>query len=181
MHAYPKKASLTGLLRCAVITTTLVMTPVIWAQDSHDHSKQESGDSKEADTKGGGMMKHGMMMGGKSMSGHGMSGCPDQEGMPPHYCAPKFKMSSAVPGVTVETVAPAGDRAVMVTLKELNVMKAGINQHLVIVAGGKDVAGAAVVKSGWKGNTQLHLNLTGNGSLYTAHHLYVKVFPVTTE
>lgn len=180
MRATSTAMGFTRHWRWAVLAASFMAMPAVWAVDGHDHGAQGGADAKESGGKGGGM-KQGMMMGHKSGGGHEKSGCPGQDGMPPHYCAPDYKISSAVPGVALGTVAPAGDRAVMVTLKELNVMTPGIKQNLVLVAGGKDLAGAAVVKGGWKGNTDVHLNLTGTGSLHEGHHLYVKVFPITAE
>jgi hypothetical protein len=55
--------------------------------------------------------------------------------MPPHYCEPAYKVVSSARGIGISAAAPAGDKAVMVTLRELDPMAPGVPHALVLVGG----------------------------------------------
>ncbi len=155
----------------------LLFAPAAFAQ-SHDHGGDGKSDSKGKDKEkghGGGMMMGHMA----NLPGSEVEKCHGHDGMPPHYCEPVYHVVSSVRGVAIDEVAAAGDRAVIVTLRELNVMHPGVTQKIVIVGGGGDLAGAAIVDGGWKEKQKVQLNLTGDGSLYSQGKLKLHVFPLT--
>lgn len=140
---------------------------------------------------GGGKGQHSMGgMGGKSGGGGGgmhggghamapgavMEMCSGKDNMPPHYCAPHYHVMSSVPGATISTAEPMGEKMLMVTLKQL---PGAPTPALVIVGGGGDLAGASTVVAGWKNDTVVHLDLVGEGSLYRQKGVHLHLFPLT--
>lgn len=157
----------------------LLGTAALAQHGDHGGGKEEKSDSKMKMDKGmgkGGKMSH---MAHESGSESEMCHGGGHGGMPPHYCEPMYKVMSSVRGVAVEEVAAAGDKAVMVTLSELNVNHPGVSQKVVIVGGGGDLAGAVIVDGGWKNEKKVQLDFIGDGSIYSQGKLHVHIFPVT--
>lgn len=155
-----------------------------WGYAAHEHG-QDGGKGKSEEQSGGGHEGDG---GKGKMQGHMMHDagpgaveqvCHDMGKHPPHFCEPGYKAASSVPGVRVADVDPAGEREVVVKLRELNVQSPGVAQKLVIVAGGGDLAGAAVVDAGWKQEKTVNVKLNGNGSIYLHRLVHVHIFPLT--
>jgi len=170
---------ITLLLGLALILTT-PLTPAA----HEDHGGGDKGGAGEQGGKGGhgGGAEgggHGMGMHKMSMPGSVMQMCKEKGHMPPHYCEPAYKVMSSAKGIQISDVSPAGDQALMVTLTELNAMNPGVNQDLVVVGGTGDLAGAVIVKGGWKQNATVHLEFVGTGSIYNAEKMPVHVFPLT--
>ncbi len=158
--------------------TLLVTTPLTRAAHE-EHGGGDKGGMGEKGGHGGDGGGHGMGMHKMEMPGSVMPMCKEKGSMPPHYCEPAYKVMSSARGIQISDVAPAGDQAVMVTLVELNAMNPGVNQDLVVVGGTGDLAGATLVKGGWKQKTTVHLELTGTGSIYNAEKMPVHLFPLT--
>jgi hypothetical protein len=96
--------------------------------------------------------------------------------MPPHYCAPAYKAASSVPGIVVEKAEPMGERSLMVTLKALP----GVTPpKTVLVGGGGSLAGGQTIAGGWKERTTIHLDLSGDGSIYRQKSLHLHLWPNT--
>ena len=134
----------------------------------------------------GGMMEHGGQ--GQGMSGMGgmmersTSGaineiCHMGDDMPPHYCEPSYHVMSSVRGVRITDVEIANDTSVVLTLNELNPMSNNTVGDVVIVGGGGDLAGAALLEGNWKGNTTATINFIGTGSVYSADRFMIHLFP----
>lgn len=158
----------------------LSLSPAAFGQ-SHDHGgegSEKSDSKKEGKEKGhgGGMMMMGHMA---DLPGNEVEKCHAHEGMPPHYCEPVYHVMSSVRGVAIDEIAAAGDQAVIVTLRELNVTHPGIGQKIAIVGGGGDLAGAVIVEGGWKESKKIQLNLTGDGTIYSQKTLKFHIFPLT--
>lgn len=123
-------------------------------------------------------------MGGMHGMHHPMPGAVEEmchgghggHGMPPHYCAPHYKVMSSVPGVSISGVEPMGEKQLMVTLKSMPGVKTGA---LAIVGGGDDLAGGVSVAAGWKDGAVVHLDLVGTGSLYRGGGYHLHAFPLT--
>jgi hypothetical protein len=137
------------------------------------------------DMGGGGMDMGGggMDMGGGGMA-HGLPGmiremCEGSSDRPPHYCEPQYMSISSVKGIRISAIEPMGDKSVMVTLREINSMSNGTTERIVVVGGGGDLAGAALVDAGWNSTTTLHLEFMGNGSLYNQRSMHFHLFPLT--
>ncbi|HEY5764347.1 MAG TPA: hypothetical protein VIS73_14150 [Rhodocyclaceae bacterium] len=125
----------------------------------------------------GGMGGKGMHAGGHAMGpGAVMEMCDGKDSMPPRYCAPHYHVMSSVPGAAIGGAEPMGDKALMVTLKRL---PGAANPALVIVGGGGDLAGATTVAAGWKDGAMVHVDLTGEGSLYRQRGVHLHLFPLT--
>lgn len=169
---------MTSLLLCL----TLALSAPLAMAAHEGHGDGEKGDKGESGGKGGmggmgGMGGHGMHM--QNTPGTVMQKCKEMGHMLPHYCEPSYKAVSSAKGVQISDVSPAGDNAIMITLAELNVMNPGVTQDLVVVGGSGDLAGAAIVKGGWKKSTMVHLEFVGIGSIYSAGMMPVHVFPLT--
>lgn len=156
------------------------------AQGGHDHGSGDGG-GKDGGEKGG---KHGGM--GEKMQGmmggmeHAVPGteqemCSGHGGMLPHYCEPVYKVSSSVRGVAVDDVKSGGDKAVIVTLRELNANHPGVAQKLVVVAGNGDLVGATIVDAGWKDSKTVQIGVVGDRTIYDHPKAHVHVFPLTSN
>lgn len=136
-HGPRRKVIAIGAVALAAMTWS-------WTYAAHEHGQDaDKGKGDKGEQSGGGHEGHG---GGKGkMGGHmmhqGQPGeveqvCHGAGGHPPHYCEPSYKTASSVSGVRVGDVDPAGEREIVVKLRELNAQAPGVAQKLVIVAGG---------------------------------------------
>lgn len=103
--------------------------------------------------------------------------CHMGDDMPPHYCEPSYHVMSSVRGVRITDVEIANDTSVVLTLNELNPMSNNTVGDVVIVGGGGDLAGAALLEGNWKGNTTATINFIGTGSVYSADRFMIHLFP----
>jgi len=179
MSFNPPRRPLFTALACAGALT--LAAPGVWAQV--DHSSHGAGsDTQAADAvkSGGKGKKKGPGHGGHAgQPGQVLQMCHDKGGKPPHYCEPHYKVVSSVRGVRITDVSPMGDTAVMVTLQAAGGSSHTINQRLVIVGGSGDLAGATPVAGNWSGETVVHMNLQGNGTLYDQKSMHLHLFPLT--
>lgn len=174
----------------AVVTASALGFSAL-AEPGHDHGGGGGGEGKEQ--AGGGHKGHGGKGGGGGQGGghgggHGQTtpGAIDQKcrepgDMPPHYCEPAYKVVSSARGIGISAAAPAGDKAVMVTLRELNPMAPGVPQALVLVGGTGDLAGAMVIPGGWRQTQTVHLPFEGNDSIYNHQSMHLHLFPLTSQ
>ena len=175
------------VIALAAATWTLIEVPSARAEMGGGHGgghDGHGGGGKDGDHgKGGGQGAggHGMGMHLLQLPGTVQQECSPLGGMPPHFCEPIYKVVSSVRGVQVANVTPAGDRALMVTLRELNSLSPGVAQKLVIVGGSGDLAGSTVVPGGWKQTVSVQVNLEGTESIYERQHLHLHLFPLTGE
>jgi hypothetical protein len=103
--------------------------------------------------------------------------CNMGDDMPPHYCEPSYNVMSSVKGIKVDDVSILNDTSLMVTVSELDPISNNTVHDIVIVGGGGDLAGAALLKGNWNQNTTSVLDLVGTGSLYSAAKVSVHIFP----
>ena len=137
----------------------------------------------------GGSMEHGGKdQGGGKHGGHGRHGaypgmveqvCHETGGMPPHYCAPSFKVMSSVPGLQVVDAGPVNDRTIWIKLGDLNAQGGPFQRNVAIVGGGGELAGATLVSAGWQQQTTVQLALEGNDTVYGTRSMHLHAFPVT--
>lgn len=164
------------------LASALLFAPAAFAQ-SHDHGGDDGGSGGKSDAKGKGKDKGdggGMMMGHMgNLPGMEVEKCGGHDGMPPHYCEPVYHVMSSVRGVAIDEVAAAGDKAVVVTLRELNITHPGVGQKIAVVGGGGDLAGATIIDGGWKDKQKVQLNFTGDGTIYSQRKLKLHIFPLT--
>jgi hypothetical protein len=178
-------------ITAAILTVTAFGLSAI-ADPSHDHGGGRGGEGKEhgggghkgQGGKGGGGGGHG----GGHGSGHGQAtpGATDQKcrepgDMPPHYCEPAYKVVSSARGIGISAAAPAGDKAVMVTLRELDPMAPGVPHALVLVGGTGDLAGAMVIPGGWRQTQTVNFPFEGNDSIYNHKSMHLHLFPLTSQ
>lgn len=179
---WTQRAAVAGALMFAALVS---MSSPGLAQGGHDHGSGDGGG--KGGEKGG---KHGGM--GDKMQGmmggmdHAVPGaeqemCSGHGGMLPHYCEPVYKVASSVRGVAVDDVKSGGDKAVIVTLRELNANHPGVAQKLVVVAGNGDVVGATIVDAGWKDSKTVQIGVVGDSTIYDHPKAHVHVFPVTSN
>lgn len=188
-----KGRTLTRAAIAAAILTASALGLSAIADPSHDHGGGASAEGKE---QGGGGHKGQGGKGGGGGGGHGgghgggqgqaSPGTIDQKcrepgDMPPHYCEPAYKVVSSARGIGIGAAAPAGDKAVMVTLRELNPMAPGVPQALVLVGGTGDLAGAMVIPGGWRQTQTAHLPFEGNDSIYNHQSMHLHLFPLTSQ
>ena len=167
------------VLACAGALT--LAAPGARAQVDHSSHGADAGTPEaEAGKSGGkGMMKGAGHGGHAARPGQVVQMCHEKGGKPPHYCEPGYKVVSSVRGVSITDVSPMGDTAVMVTMQAAGGSSHTVSQRLVLVGGGGDLAGAALVAGGWSGETTVHLDLQGNGTLYDQKSMHLHVFPLT--
>lgn len=143
--------------------------------------RQHDGDDAGMGHDGGHGGKAGGGHGGKHGGHPGMveQVCHDGGSMPPHYCAPSFKVMSSVPGLQIVDVGTANDRTLWVKLSDLNAQGTPFPRNVVIVGGGGGLAGATLVAGGWQQQTTVQLALDGNDTVYGARGMHLHAFPVT--
>lgn len=183
-----KGRTLTRAATAAAILTASALGPSAIADPSHDHGGGAGAEGKEQG--GGGHKGHGGKGGGGGGHGGGQGQaspgtidqkCREPGDMPPHYCEPAYKVVSSARGIGIGAAAPAGDKAVMVTLRELNPMAPGVPQALVLVGGTGDLAGAMVIPGGWRQTQTVHLPFEGNDSIYNHQSMHLHLFPLTSQ
>lgn len=176
---WTQRAAIAGAL---IFAAMVGLNSAALAQGGHDHGSGDGG--------GNGAEKGGKLggMGGKmkGMMDHAVPGaeqemCSGHGGMLPHYCEPVYKVASSVRGVAVDEVKSGGDKAVIVTLRELNANHPGVAQKLVVVVGNGDVVGAAIVDAGWKDSKTVQVGVVGDSTIYDHPKAHVHVFPVTSN
>lgn len=145
---------------------------------------------------GDGGQSGGMGHGGHQGKGHGKEGggghgkhsafpgmvqqvCHDGDGMPPHYCAPSFKVMSSVPGLQILDAGPVNDRMLWVKLSDLSAQGAPFARNIAIVGGGGGLAGATTVGAGWQQQTTVRLALEGDETVWSARAMHLHAFPLT--
>lgn len=78
--------------------------------------------------------------------------CNMGDDMPPRYCEPSYNVMSSVKGVKVDNVSVLNDTSLMVMVSEPNPVSNNTVHDMVIVGGGGDLAGAALLEGNWNQN-----------------------------
>ncbi|HJS65081.1 MAG TPA: hypothetical protein VJ767_09510 [Nitrososphaeraceae archaeon] len=95
--------------------------------------------------------------------------------MPPHYSKSTYHLMSSVKGIQISGIDIVNDKELLVKIKSNS--SNTVNQNLTLVGGGGDLAGSALVKAGWKENSEVNLKLQGSGSLFNLEGIHLHLFP----
>jgi len=186
----------TVILAIGIFSTVLALynslpAPVYGQQSGHNMG----GSGSDHGMSGG--SSQGMGMGGGDNAGHGMmtmsdvpgfvqQKCHSGDGMPPHYCEPKYNVMSSVKGLKISNINPISDNRLEVIIENMNRIStlnstAG-QQNIVIVGGGGDLAGSTVIDITASGSQKIttELQLIGFGSIYSQDRISIHLFPLTT-
>lgn len=179
---WTQRAAVVGALMFAALVG--VSSPAL-AQGGHDHGSGDGGGKggEKGGEHGGMGDKMQAMMGGMdhAVPGAEQEMCSGHGGMLPHFCEPVYKVASSVRGVAVDDVKSGGDKAVIVTLRELNANHPGVAPKLVVVAGNGDVVGATIVDAGWRESKTVQVGVVGDSTIYDHPKVHVHVFPLTSN
>ena len=82
-------------------------------------------------------------------------------------------------GIKVGKVTTISNNSVQVQLKHYGNESSIIDENIMVVGGGDDLAGSIVIHFGWKNVTVALLTFEGMGSIYSTPSISIHVYPVT--